>query len=204
MVNRRATFRKGTRKYAYKAYFKQLIPKSEQEKAKWERNRLKAYRGSMRHFFRAMIEHQLEEEGFEIFAVKFFGSTREQEHKIRVSTLLRPSSNPNEWILTIPDYLKIVYKRERDWIKYKIGMLMLERRMLSDFEAAEKARTRVLVESAYQESWIRLIRGKIRLNKNGVVHPDSAGIWVAGYWSWNSPAEWLPIDYEPPNATEVK
>lgn len=44
--------------------FEQLVPANAKEKRKWDRNRETAYTGSLRHFFKSLLENSLEENEF--------------------------------------------------------------------------------------------------------------------------------------------
>ena len=50
--------------YLGETQFKTLTPKNEEMMQKWENNRLRAYHGSIRHFFRSLLSGKLKEEGF--------------------------------------------------------------------------------------------------------------------------------------------
>ncbi len=49
--------------------FEQLTGGPEQQQ-KWQKNRMKAYKGSSMHFLRSLLENQLDEEGFKVLVLK--------------------------------------------------------------------------------------------------------------------------------------
>jgi len=59
-----------TRKYAYSysTRFEELKPKSEAELNFWKTNRKTCYLNSMKHFFKAMYNNRIEQEGFTVYS----------------------------------------------------------------------------------------------------------------------------------------
>lgn len=52
--------------FLFYVHYDTLQPSSESERFRWELNRLNAYSGSQMHLFRSILNHQIEEEGFEV------------------------------------------------------------------------------------------------------------------------------------------
>ena len=123
-----------------------------------------------------MCEGRLKEEGFEIYGAKTVeidGRTsfsERAEYKVDPDTLLMDAANPDARTLIFPEYLKVIYKKER-----------------SEFNRA------------YQKSWLNINDGNtVTLSTNGVVIPGRIKLVVHGYWFWDCADEWLPMDYESP------
>lgn len=57
---------------AYKglASFEKLVPEDARQERRWQRNRVEAYEGSMKHFLKALVDNRLEEEGFNAYLLK--------------------------------------------------------------------------------------------------------------------------------------
>ncbi len=53
--------------YAGHTLFAELTPTSEKQNRQWQRNRLQAYRGSLRHFMTALLQNRLEDEKFLVY-----------------------------------------------------------------------------------------------------------------------------------------
>ena len=175
MIDNQA-FTKETLRCKGSAIFKELLPKNKGERKKIEKNRLKAYNGSQRHFLRSLCEGKLKKEGFEVCdarTVQMYGKTtfsERAEYDVNPDTLLSPSINPYKRILTLPNYLTVYYQKERTSSR-----------------------------RAYQKSWLKINNGnKVTISANGLVIPGFINLVAYGYWARDSADEWLPIDYQPP------
>ncbi len=186
------------------ARFLELTPGDEGERKKWQANRRIAYNGSVRHFFSALCRNRLKEEGFEIRGVKQFRTIWETEYKLRPESLLKPGVHPDERIFSLPDILNVRYKNEENDIGYELRMQVLGNMKSAGSEGVEYAMSKAARDYAYQESWIEIPAGQsITITTRGLIL--SAGRTVPiyyGYWRWDSPAEWLPSDYEPPSVAD--
>ena len=57
---------------AYKglASFEKMVAEDAKQERRWQRNRVEAYEGSMKHFLKALVDNRVEEEGFNAFLLK--------------------------------------------------------------------------------------------------------------------------------------
>ncbi|NOX18144.1 MAG: carboxypeptidase-like regulatory domain-containing protein, partial [Chlorobi bacterium] len=120
--------------------FEELKPADKTEEKKWERNRIKTYRGSLRHFLYAASRDYdnflktgknqngndtsktlLEREGFSVMSVrKVDVGFKKYEIYSKLSTpgFIYLSPEPNEKILSFPDRIQVTYLREKEDEKY--------------------------------------------------------------------------------------
>lgn len=103
-------------RYQVIPHFKALAPASDREERKWQQNRLHAYRGSLRHFYRALIANRLLAEGFRVFrmpALPWLTDSAERR-PITSQELLTETSVSFERQLRLPEYLEVRYDDEKE------------------------------------------------------------------------------------------
>lgn len=103
-------------RYQVVPHFKALAPASDREERKWQQNRLHAYRGSLRHFYRALIANRLLAEGFRVFrmpALPWLTDSAERR-PITSQELLTETSVSFERQLRLPEYLEVRYDDEKE------------------------------------------------------------------------------------------
>lgn len=176
--------------------FKELEPKNEREKRRWEKNRLKSYEGSLTHFLRTIVNGDLEEEGFRIFAVKQLPETDEDKpEKLEMDAIVAPATNGAGRQLKFDNYLKIVYTKEMessayvdDQIKHAMG---LDPYVKNYYNSVRRG-----VSLGKQTSFMRLNFPSVTVSSKGFFK-ESLAVTTFGYWSWERVAEYLPIEYKP-------
>lgn len=178
---------------------------SASQQKRWLKNRATAYNGSPQHFFRALYQNKVEEEGFVIYK-RYEGPNPKRLpdsviSKLRVSeslnalkepktksfidkrpvltdTLVKPFNN-NLKLINFKDELYVVYKNEREDPGYSTTAHYQPR-----FEDLEN----------YQISAVQMLIAPICFYANGlVVNPNST--FYSGYWSYQNMADAVPIDY---------
>lgn len=158
--------------------FKEMTPADQRELARWKANRLKAYRGSTRHFFKALIDRELDEEGY--------GATLQPQ-------LARGKMASG--MLTNKEEL-----RYEDQGIYKKNLTITP---MSDkvFEISFQGMLEVIFfheEDQYgdpQSSEIMLSE-PLRIHKNGVIMNPNV-LLANGFWTLEGMFESLPFEYEP-------
>jgi hypothetical protein len=182
------------------ASFESLHPKNQKEEKRWVKNRLKAFYGSRRHFFRALISDRLEEEGFYVTHVSSI-----HKHQYRGADLIRinaeeilaqePNTPAYEGKLFFQDYLMVIYTKEYASQEYvhAIGRDVQYRR--DDFGRSNKPTSHT--PDIPQVSFLRMNQSiPALINASGLIdNPKS--IMTYGYWAWERFAEQLPLDYSP-------
>lgn len=123
------------------------------------------------------------------------------DYSVKVDTLLKPDVLPSQRILAFPNFLKVVYTKEKDLMQYLSNMQMLEKMTFSSDESRDEAIRNITAYFSKQISWLRIINGtSVIISTNGVKVPGGASLGVAGYWGLETASEWLPTDYAPPQA----
>lgn len=96
--------------------FEALAAASDRVERKWQQNRLHAYRGSLRHFYRALIANRLLAEGFRLFSMPALPwlTDRAERRPITSQELLTETSVSFERQLRLPEYLEVIYYDEKE------------------------------------------------------------------------------------------
>jgi hypothetical protein len=111
----------GEMRYLGRIKFEALPPNDEKERQKWEKNRFETYGGSYRHFISALANGKLFEEGFKIFGIlktTINGKTYYLD-KVSSDTLLAPSKQEFERILSFPNSLTVVYNDQTSTLEMR-------------------------------------------------------------------------------------
>ena len=159
----------------------------------WRKNRETAFRGSMRHFFKALLAHRLKEEGFALYALTGLPTSGNIVgiQRIQPDSLVHDTQNPFEKVLTLPNYLQIIYLNEDEPPSYKrsSGKLWYSRR--GSYQSASGR------YSKGQTSYLEVKYQSVLVNRSGHLY-DPLAVTVYGYWSWEQRiADMLPLDYDP-------
>jgi hypothetical protein len=157
--------------YQTKTQFTELEPSGPEEARTWQQNRLRAYRGSFRHFLKALVNGTTKEEGFSVWRTPKLYSYRQSSYDSRSKQvqLFSPGEDGFTVRLHFPGFLKVVYILEPDEFSQR----------------------------SYQVSLIKLARDTVLVNLAGYA-PEPADLVRYGRWSHDRLAEQLPFDYGPP------
>lgn len=157
--------------YQAKAQFSELEAADQEEAKTWAENRLRAYRGSFRHFLNALLSGTTKEEGFSVWRTPKLYSYRQVSYDSRAkqAQLFSPGDDRFTLKLHFPGFLKVMYILEPD----------------------------EFTQGSYQVSLIRLSKDTVLVNIAGYAL-DPADIVRYGRWSHDRMAEQLPFDYVPP------
>jgi len=163
--------------YGWRAFYTEFPSVDDDQKADWQKARLKAYKGSLRHFLASLVSGRTEREGFSIFLVANPRlSTGRMRMPVSEEEILSPGSVSNEKLLHFQDYLEVEYATGS-------GMVWRGPRGIAE-------------STSGQVSWLRLSREYVTINSmGGYVEPYSLN--VTGAWSQQRVADALPTDYVP-------
>lgn len=165
--------------------FTPLQANDSDQEAKWEQNRFNAYKGSLRHFFKALITDELEANGFKaeltntiiadidenVSETNRF-TVKSEEAKFKQLLTIEKTSSPGILRLKFKDYLRI-------------------------FNTEEMSSNRL-----GQESMVHSPEGFIDVYETGIpVNP--AAFYTYGYLATEGLYEMLPTDYSFTDAKEV-
>lgn len=164
--------------------FEKLIPRDSLELARWRHNRLIAYRGSLRHFLRALLADRVEEEQFDMYrlprATAFQYVGRADRLPTSKEYILKPGPDSTH-LLNVSAPLEIIYRGEPESEEY--------------LEWADVSRHE---PRSFQTSMVRLNERPIHIDRYGeIVEPYGATLYR--YFAFTvRMAQLLPREYEPP------
>lgn len=164
--------------YAWRAFYREIPGVDDDQRTEWQKARLKAYSGSLRHFLASLVNGRAEKEGFSIYAVSYPRLLNDRMRMpVTEDEILFPGSLPNEKLLRFLDYLQVEYA--------------------SGPGIAWRTQRGMVAGSNSQISWIQLTRDYVTINSMGeYVEPYSLN--VSGEWATQRVADALPFDYVPP------
>jgi hypothetical protein len=170
-----------------KSRFQPMEAPDEKTSDKWEKNRERAYYGSMQHFFTSLMKDELKENGFKIYRLQTLPeSSTEPRYEIKPSQMMSFGGLNMKRKVFFPDYLEIVYEDEPEPNAYRQYV-----------DRAPKGDKTVQVESRSAQTSLLSLRGKpLEVDKSGYVYNPTDYI-VYGYWAWERMAELMPFDYVP-------
>lgn len=214
-------FKSGTSSFAGYPFFEEM----DKSRKKWERNREKAYNGSMMHFMRSVYNNQLTEEGFEVRRMrKVLNAEKERVKKIyallrhsggseisknKLDSLQKDSVGYYQRVLRQKDYTEVyesamltgdslVAKNEAG---YKIVFFSNYLFITYKKEMEDRSYLDFFHEKrspVFQRSYIWLTNGNaVGIDANGSYYPPQE-IFSTAYWGWEEKmANMLPLDYWP-------
>jgi hypothetical protein len=156
--------------------FTELKPSSPKEKEQVRKSRMRAFRGSMRHFLIALFKKDLTRSGYSIFHLDFLqlGSVSSNRKLLTEDEILSASPQPTQKALRFSGFLEVEY-----WGEVENGYNLLQ-----------KAGT------TGQVSWLALNYFAVGINERGTIN-EAFPTKVYGYWSWRRVGDMLPLDFDP-------
>lgn len=164
------------------ARFEKLRTTDEQQKEKWEENRQKAYVGSERHFFKALAQKRLKQEGFVVYEVnpKYNEKTSFSHLNPQLGKRLFPFNDTSAVQMgRFPSSKEIIAPRELE---------ILNTKTINRIGSYQDA--------PFPISWLRVKGGKTEVTTTGLLFDTNSCEW-AGDIAERRIAEMLPLDYEP-------
>lgn len=174
------TYEYNTQVNVYTGYplFKELEPATEEQRNRWQANRMAAYNGSILHFMRSMYQKKLKEEGFEIqFLLKendkekaiplknFYAAVNYKMDDTASSVAIRPNQKE----------VAVIYKNEEP------SKLFIE----ANPDASPK----------FQLSVVSFLPNEfLEIEQNGYYYEQN-DITITGYWAWEKVADMLPYNF---------
>ena len=163
--------------YGWRAFFREIPSGDDDQRAEWQKARMKAYKGSLRHFLASLVNGRSEKEGFSMYVVT---NPRLSNSRMRMPVgedeILSAGSVPNEMLLRFLDYLEVEFD--------------------SGPSIVWRSPRGISAGSNSQTSWLQLARDFVTINSMGeYVEPYSLN--VSGEWALQRVADALPFDYSP-------
>lgn len=173
--------------FAGLARFEKIKTTNEEQKKEIEENRQKAYEGSERHFFKALAQKRLKQEGFVVYEV-----------------------NPNYHEKTSFSHLSPQLGKRlfafNDTSAVKSGRFPASKQLMIKNELEILNTNSINRIGSYQDapfpvSWLRLKGSKAEVTITGLLFDTNSSEW-AGDIAGRRIADMLPLDYEPEPLTE--
>lgn len=157
-----------------------------------QKNRERAYKGSITHFMRSLYEGNSEDQGFELFASdKMLNTSNPESGKILGNELIQKTAD-NKVFLTYDKALYLVYKNENEEPNYK-NLDAREGRAMVNLTGLATA-TGGFEEILPQSSKIQMLGKAVQVFENGsYFHP--LDIYLEGYMAWEKIADLMPFEY---------
>lgn len=177
-------------------YFEEMAGTAQQQKL-WDKNRRKAYLGSARHFFRAIINGTAQKEGFVCYKIpanlnqEEFGKT---PHVKQIDSLFLPDSNHNFKTMATP-----IVVMGNDTMRLSLYIIYLGP------DAAERFYKRGYLGFDSSQNPASIINpqvDEITIDKNGGISPPKSFV-TTYYWSKLRMANLTPMEYSA-EAEQVK
>ncbi|RKF04424.1 carboxypeptidase-like protein [Tenacibaculum lutimaris] len=148
---------------------------------RWKRSRLRAYQGSMLHFFRSLYNNNFQEEGFivnQFEKKKIILKNGEKTEYIPVSEYLNQNDlvfkKHEKTFLNFNHLLEVIYTEEKEEWNYRGSKKQLN----------------------HQKSILHLVEKPIEILPSGKLS-NPLGIFTERYWAYEKMANSLPSDYQP-------
>ncbi len=171
--------------YWTETMFEELSPKNEKERSKWEKNRIKAYNGSIRHFLQSLLLKTTETDGF----------------RIQLTSSLPPDDY--YYVDAVPDSLfrtgDNIFENTLDFdgaIKIEFLPGLKEKSVHSDVLAGYNlSQIFTKTEVWYPTTWIVIKVNPVIFDYSGYLK-NPYYIYQYGYWPHERFAEILPREFD--------
>lgn len=159
--------------------FEEMKPANEEQRVKWETNRLKAYHGSILHFMRSLYQKKLKEEGFEIqFLIKFKDIETATAVKNFYGAMNYSKDDSTQTVEVWPNQneVAVIYKNEKPEEAYQLA------------NPDQPAKFQLSVFSFIPKE-------SIIIEQNGYYF-EQTELTINQYLSWEKMADMLPYDFK--------
>lgn len=200
--------------FSYKGYafFQPMQGNTEQEN-NWKKKSAEVYTGSMMHFMRSVYRNKIEEEGFDVRALKKVKSIPSyQTNNTDSSDSTNKISNNadddyQDQIVHEDNYRDVIGTTIRgDSIAYAVnettaGLVFKDFLLITYRQKETPAEYQQQMAGTSMTSQLILInKTQVEIESNGSYF-DTKDLLVLGYWTWAQKiANLLPFDYSPPKA----
>lgn len=174
----------GLTKWDGEPFFTEMTPSDSAQAAYWERNRRKAFYGSFRHFLLALINHRVDQAGFELYNIRqrAYRFMRNNPEEISAETIIEQGKKEFLYHLNFFGQLKIVYRRADETLEYVKWLRP------ATYRAPRGAQT----------SYLELNKHPVKLDRNGEIILPYA-VTQYGYFAFQRIAYLTPRGYRPAN-----
>lgn len=173
--------------FAGLARFEKIKTTNEEQKKEIEENRQKAYEGSERHFFKALAQKRLKQEGFVVYEVN------PNYHEKTSFSHLSPQLGKR--LLAFNDTSAVKSGR------FPASKQLMIKNELEILNTNSINRIGSYQDAPFPVSWLRLKGSKAEVTITGLLFDTNSSEW-AGDIAGRRIADMLPLDYEPEPLTE--
>ena len=171
-------------RYDGEPLFEEMSADSPEQKAMWKARRDSAFYGSFRHFMLALLNDQVEDQGFITYtrpARQGLGGqavpVANQRYPLDASDIIKPGDSPDERLLDFEGFVEIVYTQEEEdpaYLRWR----------------GERGRPK------FRSSMITVENGPTVVDLKGDVL-DPYGVTFYGYLAFERVADEVPKEYRP-------
>ncbi len=172
-------------RYSTHLRFEKMNPSGEQTDVVWKRNRLLAYRCSLRFFLFSVIHSGCAANGFIVEksdGPSWPGTSQPGMNRPDLISVSGDTLRGYEWEINFPGTLRVTYRNERE---------------SDEFTAFRRSNgDQISLGLDHQTSWIEMKATQAAIDANGnLIYPYA--IKTFGYWAFQRIADTLPEDYDP-------
>jgi hypothetical protein len=192
------------RRYLGVMRFEEITPDDERNRKKWEKNRIRTFEGSSRHFFMALAQGRIEEEGFKVLNVEVrdegnfidgLHSNNPRAYGIYSQYAYKYTSVDQG--IKLQTHIKAsLDKRDGNYVFARDNMVM---QLLSQINQSQYTMTfNDFLEVRYKDriSWIEVLDDYAIFNKWGHLYTPYS-LRFSGSWAQEAVADLLPLEYLP-------
>jgi hypothetical protein len=174
----------------YRIRYEEIQPLDSDVRSKWASQRNSAYSGSLHHFLVALVNDELANEGFSMYATESIGKVMGDYplYELKRRDILKQSS-PNEWTLQFRKYLVVTYDRKQ--IAMEGNQPGPEPRRWSVTTPAQRIRPMRPMLSI-----LSLPKGSVLVDSHGQIR-DHLALRISGDWGREGLASQLPLEFRP-------
>lgn len=156
--------------------FSELKPATEKQSDVWKENRMRAFRGSMRHFLMSLFKNEVNHAGYSIYHLDFLGvgNVEPTRKLLTENEILTDTPSPMTKTLRFSGVLEVEY-----WQEPEHGYNLMQK-----------------PGTTGQVSWAMLNYYAVGINNRGTIN-EAFPTKVYGYWAWRRVGDMLPLDFEP-------
>jgi len=154
--------------------YTELRPSTTAQERQWRKERIRAFKGSLRHFIISLFHRRLADDGFSIYLVGSLQRGQDNGRElVNIDEILTDLPRAYEKTLCFSHYLEVEYDGEVE----------------GGFDLLRRPGT------TGQVSWLILNYFSVTITQNGLID-EQFPTKVYGYWAWERMADALPLDYE--------
>jgi len=169
----------------WKVRFEELLPGDDEQKSDWQERRKKAYKGSLRHFLRALINGEPSEEGFQMLysesanieKLGYYNPSLKRKHVLT-------QVSPNVWRIQFRNSLAVTYDR----LTLSSGFSQ------PTYDSRAGGMMRMNPVYRPQVSLLSLQKESLLVDLNGQLL-DNLALKISGDWAKEGLAKSLPVEY---------